>query len=180
LSYQDLALCDNLDVIQNMSLGHEPTRHGMLDEATMETDARRTLQDLSVTTISTVRQLVGTLSGGQRQSVAVAKAVMAHAKLVIMDEPTAALGVSQTKMVLELIRALASRGTAVIVISHNLNDVFAVADQIAVLYLGRLVACRPVGELDRQTVVEYMTTGEAGERPDHSDLAAPEPVLARQ
>jgi ABC-type sugar transport system ATPase subunit len=172
--YQDLALCDNLDVIQNMSLGHEPTRFAMLDEATMETNARRTLDELSVTTLTTVRQLVGSLSGGQRQTVAVAKAVMSHAKLVIMDEPTAALGVSQTKMVLELISSLASRGVAVIVISHNLNDVFDVADQIAVLYLGRLVACRPVGELDRQAVVEYMTTGQAQDHADRPELASPE------
>ncbi len=174
--YQDLALCDNLDVIENMSLGHEPTHFGMLDEATMETDARHTLADLSVTTLTTVRQLVGSLSGGQRQTVAVAKAVMSHAKLVIMDEPTAALGVSQTKMVLELISSLASRGVAVIVISHNLNDVFDVADQIAVLYLGRLVACRPAGELDRQAVVEYMTTGQAQDHAGYPEVAPPELV----
>jgi len=158
--YQDLALCDNLDIVQNMFLGHEPLRyHLTLDEAAMEQATRTTLRDLSVTTVRSIRQPVLSLSGGQRQSVAVARAVMARAKLVIMDEPTAALGVSQTRMVLDLIRRLASHGVAVIVISHNLNDVFEVADRIAILYLGRLVAVGPAAEFDRQGVVEYMTTG---------------------
>ncbi len=160
--YQDLALCDNLDIVQNMFLGHEPLKHGMLDEPTMEIAARKTLKDLSVTTVRSIRQPVASLSGGQRQSVAVAKAVMSQAKLVIMDEPTAALGVAQTSMVLDLITTLAGRGVAVMVISHNLNDVFEVADQIAVLYLGRLVASGPTAEYDRQSAVEYMTTGTAG------------------
>jgi ABC-type sugar transport system ATPase subunit len=160
--YQDLALCDNLDIVQNMFLGHEPLRHRMLDEPKMEIAARQTLEDLSVTTVRSIRQPVASLSGGQRQSVAVAKAVMSQAKLVIMDEPTAALGVVQTTMVLELIKRLSSRGVAVLVISHNLNDVFEVADRIAVLYLGRLVVSAPVSEFDRQSVVEYMTTGTAG------------------
>jgi ABC-type sugar transport system ATPase subunit len=158
--YQDLALCDNLDIVQNMFLGHEPLHHHLtLDEARMEQATRQTLADLSVTTVSSIRQPVVSLSGGQRQSVAVARAVMARAKLVIMDEPTAALGVSQTRMVLDLIRSLANQGVAVIVISHNLNDVFSVADRIAVLYLGRLVAVGPATEFDRQSVVEYMTSG---------------------
>ncbi len=161
--YQDLALSDNLDIVQNMFLGHEPVRrHITLDEAKMEKATRRTLDDLSVTTVSSIRQPVASLSGGQRQSVAVARAVMSKAKLVIMDEPTAALGVSQTRMVLELIRRLASQGVGVIVISHNLNDVFSVADRIAILYLGRLVASGPIDEFDRQSVVEYMTTGYLG------------------
>jgi ABC-type sugar transport system ATPase subunit len=160
--YQDLALCDNLDIVQNMFLGHEPLRHRMLDEATMEKSARRTLSELSVTTVRSIRQPVASLSGGQRQSVAVAKAVMSRAQLVIMDEPTAALGVAQTRMVLDLIKTLAGRGVAVIVVSHNLNDVFEVADRIAVLYLGRLAVAGPVSDFDRQSAVEYMTTGATG------------------
>jgi D-xylose transport system ATP-binding protein len=163
--YQDLALCDNLDIVQNMFLGHEPLRHHMLDEAKMELAARETLKSLSVTTVRSIRQPVASLSGGQRQSVAVAKAVMSQAKLVIMDEPTAALGVSQTTMVLELIKRLSSRGVAVLLISHNLNDVFEVADRIAVLYLGRLAVTAPASDFDRQSVVEYMTTGTAGSAP---------------
>jgi ABC-type sugar transport system ATPase subunit len=148
-----------------MFLGHEPLRHRMLDEATMELSARQTLKELSVTTVRSIRQPVASLSGGQRQSVAVAKAVMSQAKLVIMDEPTAALGVAQTTMVLELIKRLSQRGVTVLVISHNLNDVFEVADRIAVLYLGRLVVTGPASEFDRQSVVEYMTTGTAGAPP---------------
>jgi ABC-type sugar transport system ATPase subunit len=160
--YQDLALCDNLDIVQNMFLGHEPLSHGLLDEATMEIKARDTLKGLNVTTVRSIRQPVASLSGGQRQSVAVAKAVMSEAKLVIMDEPTAALGVAQTSMVLSLIKTLSGRGVAVMLISHNMNDVFEVADRIAVLYLGRLVVSAPASEFDRQSVVEYMTTGTAG------------------
>ncbi len=161
--YQDLALCDNLDIVQNMFLGHEPLRRGTLDEATMEIAARNTLKELSVVTVKSVRQPVASLSGGQRQSVAVAKALISQAQLVIMDEPTAALGVAQTRMVLDLIKALAGRGVAVIVISHNLNDVFEVADRIACLYLGRLVVSAPASEFNRQSAVEYMTTGTAGQ-----------------
>jgi ABC-type sugar transport system ATPase subunit len=163
--YQDLALCDNLDIVQNMFLGHEPVRHMVLDEATMEIAARQTLTDLRVTTVRSIRQPVASLSGGQRQSVAVAKAVMSQAKLVIMDEPTAALGVAQTSMVLNLIKTLSGRGVAVMLISHNLNDVFEVADRIATLYLGRLVVTGPASDFDRQSVVEYMTTGTSGQPP---------------
>ena len=125
----------------------------------MEIRARDTLRELQVVTVRSIRQLVASLSGGQRQSVAVAKAVMSNAKLVIMDEPTAALGVAQTEMVLDLIKRLAARGVSVLVISHNLNDVFEVADRIAVLYLGRLVIEGPAADFDRQSAVEYMTTG---------------------
>jgi ABC-type sugar transport system ATPase subunit len=160
--YQDLALCDNLDIVQNMFLGHEPLRHRLLDENEMETAAKTTLADLSVTTVKSVRQLVESLSGGQRQSVAVARAVMRDAKLVIMDEPTAALGVSQTAQVLALIRRLADRGIAVIVISHNLNDVFGVADRLAVMYLGRIVHTGPISEYTPQSAVEIITTGTFG------------------
>ncbi len=157
--YQDLALCDNLDIVQNMFLGHEPLRHRLLDEGSMETAARRTLESLSVTTIRSIRQPVASLSGGQRQSVAVAKAVMSDAKLVIMDEPTAALGVAQTSMVLDLITRLAGRGITVLMISHNLNDVFEVANNVAILHLGRVVATGPIADFDSSIVVDYMTTG---------------------
>jgi ABC-type sugar transport system ATPase subunit len=159
--YQDLALCDNLDIVQNMFLGHEKLRFGLLDETAMEIQARKTLADLHVTTVRSIRQPVASLSGGQRQSVAVAKAVLSSAKLVIMDEPTAALGVAQTRQVLDLITRLSSQGTAVIVVSHNLNDVFAVADQITILYLGREVASGPTSDFDAQVVVDYMTTGQS-------------------
>jgi ABC-type sugar transport system ATPase subunit len=159
--YQDLALCDNLDIVQNMFLGHEKLRHRLLDETAMELAARKTLADLHVTTVRSIRQPVASLSGGQRQSVAVAKAVMQAARLVIMDEPTAALGVAQTQMVLDLIKRLSSQGTAVVLISHNLNDVFEVADHIVVLYLGQMVAEGPASEFDRQVVVDYMTTGQS-------------------
>jgi ABC-type sugar transport system ATPase subunit len=169
--YQDLALCDNLDIVQNMFLGHERLRHLTLDEASMEITARETLKELNVTTIRSIRQPVASLSGGQRQSVAVAKAVMSNAKLVIMDEPTAALGVAQTTMVLSLIKRLASRGDTVLMISHNLPDVFEVADRIAVLRLGRVVASGPVATFDSQVVVDYMTTGRSnrGSNGDHAD-----------
>jgi ABC-type sugar transport system ATPase subunit len=159
--YQDLALCDNLDIVQNLFLGHEKLRHRLLDETAMEIEAREVLADLHVTTIRSIRQTVASLSGGQRQSVAVAKAVLSSAKLVIMDEPTAALGVAQTGQVLELIRRLSNQGTAVMVVSHNLVDVFAVAEQISILYLGRQVAQGPASDFDTQTVVEYMTTGQS-------------------
>ncbi len=166
--YQDLALCDNLDIVQNMFLGRETLRHYLLDETNMELAARRTLSDLSVTTVRSIRQPVGSLSGGQRQAVAVARAVMQDARLVILDEPTAALGVSQTAMVLELIRTLRDNGIAVLVISHNLNDVFAVADRLAVLHLGRLAGTGPLSEFDTQRAVELITTG----APAHNHASA--------
>jgi D-xylose transport system ATP-binding protein len=157
--YQDLALCDNLDIVQNMFLGRERVDRGSLDEESMETAAKETLSSLAVTTVRSIRQPVASLSGGQRQSVAIAKAVLWQSKLVIMDEPTAALGVAQTAMVLELVRRLADRGHAVLIVSHNMNDVFEVADRIGVLHLGKMVAVRPTAELDRQIVVDLMTTG---------------------
>jgi ABC-type sugar transport system ATPase subunit len=159
--YQDLALCDNLDIVQNMFLGRERLRLRLLNEDAMERAAAETLTSLSVTTVRSIRQPVASLSGGQRQAVAVAKAVMWNSKLVIMDEPTAALGVAQTRMVLDLIRRLADQGLAVLVVSHNLNDVFEVADRIAVLQLGRMVAQGPASQFDRQSVVELMTTGQS-------------------
>ncbi len=158
--YQDLALCNNLDIVQNMFLGRERLRHFfLLDEESMEISARETLRSLAVTTVRSIRQPVASLSGGQRQSVAIAKSVLWNSKLVIMDEPTAALGVAQTEVVLNLVRRLAERGLGVLLISHNMNDVFRVADRVAVLQLGRLVAVRPVADLDRQIVVDLMTTG---------------------
>ncbi|HET9078676.1 MAG TPA: ATP-binding cassette domain-containing protein [Acidimicrobiales bacterium] len=170
--YQDLALSDNLDIVQNMFLGRERLRRRVLDENSMEKAAAETLASLRVTTVRSIRQPVGSLSGGQRQSVAVAKAVMWNSRLVIMDEPTAALGVTQTAMVLDLIRNLRDRGLAVMVVSHNLNDVFAVADRIAVLHLGRMAVQDSAANFDRQSVVEYMTTGGLGitsERPASSN-----------
>jgi ABC-type sugar transport system ATPase subunit len=158
--YQDLALCDNLDIVQNMYLGHEETRAGLLNEINMELETKKLLHDLSVFTVQSVRQLVGSLSGGQRQAIAVARAVMRDAKLVIMDEPTAALGVSQTRLVLDLIQTLAGRGIAVLVISHNLTDVFAVADRIAVLHLGTLISSGPASDYDTASAVDLITTGE--------------------
>src|SRR5579863_217607 len=157
--YQDLALADNLDIVQNMFLGRERLRYGLLDEDSMEGKAAETLSTLHVTTVRSIRQPVASLSGGQRQSVAVAKAVMWNLKLVIMAEPTAALGVNQTRQVLDLVKRLRDQGLAVMVISHNLNDVFEVADRIAVLHLGTLVVQGPASEFNRQSTVEYMTTG---------------------
>jgi ABC-type sugar transport system ATPase subunit len=171
--YQDLALCDNLDIVQNMFLGRERLRHLLLDEEDMETEARETLTSLAVTTVRSIRQPVVSLSGGQRQSVAIARAVLWNSKLVIMDEPTAALGVAQTNMVLSLVRRLADRGLAVIIISHNMNDVFQVADRIAVLHLGRLAAVRPIAELDTQIVVDLMTTGTSSRAAQNGALASP-------
>ncbi len=160
--YQDLALADNLDIVQNMMLGHETlAKTRLLDEISMEKQAKKTLADLRVTSVRNIRQPVGSLSGGQRQSVAVAKAVMLEAKLVIMDEPTAALGVSQTALVLQIIEQLASSDIAVLLVSHNLTDVFRVADRIAVLYLGHMVSSGPVANYDTNSTVHWMTTGAA-------------------
>ena len=159
--YQDLALADNLDIVQNMFLGRERLSGLFLDEDAMERAASATLAGLHVTTVRSIRQPVGTLSGGQRQAVAVAKAVMWNSKLVLLDEPTAALGVAQTRMVLDLVKRLKDHGLAVMVISHNLNDVFEVADRIAVMHLGRMVVQENASFFDRQSAVDYMTTGES-------------------
>jgi len=157
--YQDLALADNLDIVQNMFLGRERMSRLFLNEDSMERAAAETLASLHVTTVRSIRQPVATLSGGQRQAVAVAKAVMWNSKLVMLDEPTAALGVAQTRMVLDLVKRLKDHGLAVMVISHNLNDVFEVADRIAVLHLGRMVAQDRLSSFDRSSVVDFMTTG---------------------
>ncbi len=161
--YQDLALCDNLDIVANMFLGRERRVGPILDEATMERLAAETLAGLSVRTVTSLRQHVSSLSGGQRQTVAIAKAVLWESRVVILDEPTAALGVAQTAQVLELVRRLADKGIAVIMISHNLNDVFAVADRIAALYLGRMVAQVSATEVNHAQVVELITSGRSGE-----------------
>jgi D-xylose transport system ATP-binding protein len=157
--YQDLALCDNLDVVQNMYLGRELNRLQILSEAPMEQHTSETLASLAVTTIRSVRQQVATLSGGQRQSVAVARAVMWNSKLVILDEPTAALGVAQTEQVLALVRRLGEQGLGVILISHNLHDVFETADRITVLRLGRNVGVFDRRTTTQQAVVEAITAG---------------------
>ncbi|MEV0454505.1 ATP-binding cassette domain-containing protein [Catellatospora methionotrophica] len=160
--YQDLALCDNLDIVQNMFLGREKKSGMILDEPTMEQLAQQTLASLSVRTVKSVRQQVSSLSGGQRQTVAIAKAVLWNSKLVILDEPTAALGVAQTQQVLELVRRLADNGLAVVLISHNMNDVFAVSDRIAALYLGRMAAQVKTSDVTHSQVVELITAGRSG------------------
>ncbi|WP_433224424.1 ATP-binding cassette domain-containing protein [Microtetraspora malaysiensis] len=161
--YQDLALCDNLDIVQNMFLGRERRSGLILDEATMEELAARTLDGLAVRTVTSLRQRVSSLSGGQRQTVAIAKAVLWNSKVVILDEPTAALGVAQTAQVLDLVRRLADRGLAVVLISHNMNDVFAVSDRVAALYLGRMAAQVKTSEVTHSQVVELITAGRSGE-----------------
>jgi D-xylose transport system ATP-binding protein len=158
--YQDLALCDNLDVVQNMYLGREIRDFLFrLKEPAMEQKTSETLKGLRVTTIRSIRQAVATLSGGQRQSVAVARAVMWNSKLVILDEPTAALGVAQTEQVLELVRRLADQGLAVVLISHNLHDIFETATRITVLRLGRNVGVYQRGATTQQEVVQAITAG---------------------
>ncbi|MEA2380653.1 MAG: D-xylose transport system ATP-binding protein [Solirubrobacteraceae bacterium] len=166
--YQDLALCDNLDVVQNMFLGREEVATlRRLDETTMEKRATDTLATLSVTTIRSVRQTVAGLSGGQRQSVAVAKAVMWNSKVVVLDEPTAALGVAQTRQVLDLVKRLAEQGLAVVLISHNLHDIFEVADTITVLRLGQNVAEVKRTDVTQTQVVEAITAGALSKVPGH-------------
>ncbi|MEV0229497.1 ATP-binding cassette domain-containing protein [Nonomuraea sp. NPDC050786] len=161
--YQDLALCDNLDIVQNMFLGRERKNGILLDEDSMEELAERTLSSLSVRTVKSIRQQVSSLSGGQRQTVAIAKAVLWNSKVVILDEPTAALGVAQTAQVLELVRRLADTGLAVVLISHNMNDVFAVSDRIAALYLGRTAAQVRTADVTHAQVVELITSGRSGD-----------------
>ncbi|MCF8526140.1 MAG: ATP-binding cassette domain-containing protein [Candidatus Nanopelagicales bacterium] len=161
--YQDLALCDNLDVVHNMFLGREETKAGTLDEIDMEKRATDTLKGLSVRTLKSVRQQVSSLSGGQRQTVAIARAVLWNSKMVILDEPTAALGVAQTEQVLNLVRRLADNGLGVILISHNMNDVMQVADSVACLYLGQMAAQVQISEVDHSSIVELITMGRSGD-----------------
>jgi D-xylose transport system ATP-binding protein len=168
--YQDLALCDNLDVVANLYLGRELFAKGLaraafyLDETAMEQSALSLLESLSVTTIHDVRTPVGELSGGQRQAVAIARSLLGEPSVVLLDEPTAALGVSQTEQVLELISRLRDRGLGVVVISHNLENVFAVADRIIVLRLGRRAATFDVRGVSREDVVAAITGAEFGVR----------------
>ncbi|MFN8195521.1 MAG: ATP-binding cassette domain-containing protein [Nocardioidaceae bacterium] len=160
--YQDLALADNLDITQNMFLGRESRKGPFLSDAEMETKARETLRSLAVRTINSVRQSVASLSGGQRQTVAIARAVLWNGKVVFLDEPTAALGVAQTKQVLNLVRRLADSGIGVVLISHNMNDVVQVADRVDALYLGRVAAEVKVSESSTSQIVELITTGRSG------------------
>jgi D-xylose transport system ATP-binding protein len=169
--YQDLALADNLDVVQNMYLGRE--EHDLLfrlKEAPMEQRTAKTLSSLAVTTIGSVRQPVATLSGGQRQSVAVARAVLWNNRVVFLDEPTAALGVAQTRQVLALVKRLAEQGLAVIFVSHNLVDVFEVADRITVLRLGRNVGVHEKAKTNEQEIVQAITAGKAA-APEEAEVA---------
>ncbi|HWM10056.1 MAG TPA: ATP-binding cassette domain-containing protein, partial [Solirubrobacteraceae bacterium] len=162
--YQDLALCDNLDVVQNLYLGRERRGEGpatvtrQLDERAMEKRAFKLLDRFAVTIVN-LRSEVGTLSGGQRQQVAIARSLLGDPKVVVLDEPTAALGVRQTATVLSLVRRLAEDGHAVVVISHNLNDVFEVADRIVVLRLGRAVGDHRASETSREEIVNAITGG---------------------
>jgi D-xylose transport system ATP-binding protein len=161
--YQDLALCDNLDVVHNMFLGRELQAGITLNETEMEKRAGATLKSLSVRTLRSLRQNVSSLSGGQRQTVAIARAVLWNSKLVILDEPTAALGVAQTEQVLNLVRRLAENGLGVVLITHNMNDVFQVADSIACLYLGQMAAQVRAKDVSHGQVVELITAGRSGD-----------------
>jgi D-xylose transport system ATP-binding protein len=161
--YQDLALADNLDITQNMFLGREINRAGVLSDGEMEQKARETLTSLSVRTVSSVRQVVASLSGGQRQTVAIAKAVLWNSKVVFLDEPTAALGVAQTRQVLDLVRRLADQGLGVVLISHNMNDVMEVADRVTALYLGRIAAEVQTQDSSVAQIVELITSGRSGD-----------------
>ena len=170
--YQDLALADNLDVVANMFLGREQVHNRVvLDELAMEHRSREVLESLSVTTLQSVRQVVAGLSGGQRQAVAVAKAIMWDSKLVILDEPTAALGVAQTRQVLDLLRRLADQGFGVVFISHNLHDIFEVADRVTVLRLGQQVGVIDRARATQQEVVELITAGELAYVPGMEESA---------
>ena len=160
--YQDLALADNLDITQNMFLGREIRRFGFMLDGEMERQARETLTSLSVRTVSSVRQIVASLSGGQRQTVAIAKAVLWNSKVVFLDEPTAALGVAQTRQVLDLVRRLADQGLGVVLISHNMNDVMEVADRVAALFLGRVAAEVMAKDSSTTEIVELITAGRSG------------------
>jgi ABC-type sugar transport system ATPase subunit len=153
--FQDLALCDNLDVVQNLYLGRQLRGH-RLDEVTMETNAWELIRQLRAK-IPSVRIPIASLSGGQRQSVAIARSLLGNPKLIMLDEPTAALGVAQTAEVLNLIERLRDRGLAVILISHNMDDIFAVADRIAVLRLGRNNGIFSANSTSRKEVIEAIT-----------------------
>jgi D-xylose transport system ATP-binding protein len=171
--YQDLALADNLDVVANMFLGRETvSSFRRINEVEMEKTSLKTLDSLAVTSIRSARQQVASLSGGQRQAVAVAKAVMWNSRLVILDEPTAALGVAQTRQVLELVKRLAARGLGVVIISHNLHDIFNVADRITVLRLGHKVAEFVAANTSQQDVVHAITAGTLDHVPGMAEAEA--------
>jgi len=161
--YQDLALCDNLDVVHNMYLGRELKSGITLNETEMEKRAAETLKSLSVRTLRSLRQNVSSLSGGQRQTVAIARSVLWNSKVVILDEPTAALGVAQTEQVLNLVRRLADNGLGVVLITHNMNDVMQVADSIATLFLGQMAAQVRAKDVNNTQVIELITAGRSGE-----------------
>ncbi|WP_161203321.1 ATP-binding cassette domain-containing protein [Streptomyces sp. SID1328] len=154
--YQDLALCDNIDVVGNLYLGREIRRAGILDEVEMERRSRELLDQLSIR-IPSVRIPIASLSGGQRQVVAIARSMLGEPKLVILDEPTAALGVEQTAQVLDLVERLRERGHAVILISHNMADVKAVADKVAVLRLGRNNGVFEVKSTSQEEIISAIT-----------------------
>jgi D-xylose transport system ATP-binding protein len=160
--YQDLALADNLDITQNMFLGRELHYGPFMADGKMERKARETLTGLSVRTVNSVRQIVASLSGGQRQTVAIAKAVLWNSRVVVLDEPTAALGVAQTRQVLDLVRRLADNGLGVVLVSHNMNDVMEVADRIDALYLGRIAAEVMKKDTSTSQIVELITSGRSG------------------
>ncbi|GAA1501117.1 ATP-binding cassette domain-containing protein [Terrabacter terrae] len=155
--YQDLALCDNLDITQNMFLGREMVDGVLLDDLTMQTRAAATLDSLGVRTVTSVKQLVASLSGGQRQTVAIARSVLWKNAVVILDEPTAALGVAQTRQVLQLVRDLASTGVAVVLVSHNMQEVLSVADVVHVMYLGQITAVLDAKVTNIEEVVGHIT-----------------------
>jgi D-xylose transport system ATP-binding protein len=158
--YQDLALCDNLDVVENLFLGREEAAGfplAPMDEIAMEKRANELLEWMQIKTLRSVRSEVGALSGGQRQSIAIARSLLGEPRMVILDEPTAALGVSQTAQVLELIRNLKERGLGVILISHNLSDVFQVADRVVVLHLGRNAGEFPATTEHQNDIVAAIT-----------------------
>jgi D-xylose transport system ATP-binding protein len=161
--YQDLALCDNLDVVANLYLGREDANLVGLNETQMEARTLDVLRQLDVRTIKSVRIPVAALSGGQRQSIAVAKTILRNPKVVLLDEPTAALGVAQTKQVLNLIRRLREQGLAVVVISHNLADIFEVVDRVVVLRLGQRVGSYNIGSTTPERIVAAITGAEFGE-----------------
>ncbi|MFE9602986.1 MULTISPECIES: ATP-binding cassette domain-containing protein [Streptomyces] len=154
--YQDLALCDNLDVVGNLYLGRELLRRGVIDEVTMEKNSRELLSTLSIR-IPSVRIPIASLSGGQRQVVAIARALIGDPKVVILDEPTAALGVEQTAQVLDLVERLRERNLGVILISHNMADVKAVADTVNVLRLGKNNGSFPVKDTSQETIIAAIT-----------------------
>jgi D-xylose transport system ATP-binding protein len=175
--YQDLALADNLDVASNVFLGREMTRSGllrfMLDNGTMEKRSRDLLSRLKIN-MPNIRQRVRSMSGGQRQSIAIARCVCFNARVAILDEPTAALGVEETRKVYALIREMRDQGLAVLIISHNLNHVFENCDRITVLKTGRLVASRRVEETSQNDIVRMIVSGVAGDDP----APRPQPRLA--